>query len=207
MTYDEFKTHLITFLWKKGDTQLIASLDNLITMGDHELRRKVPITIREITETLPVDSIKFTMPAEFDSMVSLSDQQFGPYSNVTRATYDDKVAMTRNQQIWPFYTIQNGVVFLVGTFNPTTPTDVTFTYVRNIPVFQALYVCWLAEEYLDLYTYAVLKHSGPFLREDERVPLWKDLYGDAVASTIDDDNWNKKYGGSPLANRNVRTAP
>ena len=207
MIYDEFKTHLITFLWKVGDSQLIASLDDLITMANHELRRKIPVSIREITEILPVDSNEFTMPVDFDSMVTVADDTYGAYGTTTRASIDDQRMLTKGRTTVPIYRVIQGVVSFVGTFNATTPTDVTFTYLRKLPDFQATDASWLVDDYLDLYTYAVLKHSGPFLREDERVALWKDLYGDAVSSTIDDDNWNKKYGGSPLANRSVRTAP
>ena len=47
MNYTEFKTHLLTFLWKANDADLVASLDNLIIMANAELGRKLTISERE----------------------------------------------------------------------------------------------------------------------------------------------------------------
>ena len=68
MTYQEFKDHLIAFLWKTGDQVLIDNLDNLITMAEHELRTSFRIADRETSDTIVTSDLETPLPAEYHSM-------------------------------------------------------------------------------------------------------------------------------------------
>ena len=45
---------------------------------------------------------------------------------------------------------------------------------------------WLITDHPDVYFYATLKHSAPYLKEDERISLWAGLYGQIKASINSD---------------------
>lgn len=45
---------------------------------------------------------------------------------------------------------------------------------------------WLITDHPDVYFYATLKHSAPYLKEDERIALWAGLYGQ-IKSSINSD--------------------
>lgn len=44
---------------------------------------------------------------------------------------------------------------------------------------------WLLEAHPDVYLYGSLKHSAPFLRDDERIALWSKLYTDAMRQLME----------------------
>jgi hypothetical protein len=48
-----------------------------------------------------------------------------------------------------------------------------------------------------VYLYCVLKHTAPFLREDERLGTWDAMYGNAIGTALEENN-ERKYAGSPL---------
>lgn len=206
MDYAAFKTHLLTFLWKQNDTELVASLDNLIIMANAELDRKLTITGRELELDLVIGAETFLLPDDFSHMITLS------YANGTLVSCTPaKLAEDRLLLAPPgdngHYRIRGKYLELAGTFSAIDPTTFTLYYRNKIPDFKTLGVSYLADDYLDLYTYAVFKHAAPFLREDERVALWKDMYREALDSVLEDDKWNKTYGGSPSRTTLPRTPP
>ena len=197
MNYADFKDYLTTFLWKVGDQQLIGALDSLIRMADAELGRKLPISMRETTEVLTVDAETFPLPGDYAQMITVSNDTLGPFRNTTRALLDQARAADPTCVI-PKYYVQSTDLLLVGPYSVENPEDLAVTYRRTIPSFATTDSSWLEEDYLDLYTYAVLKHTATFLREDDRVQVWVMLFNDALTSTIEEDLWTKQYGGSPL---------
>ena len=67
---------------------------------------------------------------------------------------------------------------------PAEDTDIELLYYQKIPVLSASNATnWLLDEAPDLYLYGALKHSAPYLAEDARVAVWKDLYSEAVLGT------------------------
>jgi len=207
MDYAAFKTHVLTTLWKQNDTDLAASLDNLILMANAELGRKLTLSKREETIQLSIGSESSLLPADFDHMITLS-YSGGALVNCTAAKLaEDRVLVNAAPGDNGHYRIREKYLELAGNFDPAAPTTFTLVYRTKIPDFQECDVSYLADDYLDLYTYAVIKHCTPFLREDERLAMWKSMYGDALNDVLEDDKWNKTYGGSPSRATVVRTAP
>lgn len=205
MNYQEFKDHLVTFLWKSGDTQLINSLDNLIRMADAELNRKLLIERRNTSATLVVNQLDTPLPADYLSIKSVadSDGSLGEFSYKSPA----QIQTLRNVSSvsWlPVYSLLNKTLLLVGPATIVDPISVLVNYRIGVPNFQADDTSWLADEYLDLYTYAVLKQSSTFLREDERLPVWAGLYVDALESALDlsaHEQSQGVYASKPLPQR------
>ena len=78
------------------------------------------------------------------------------------------------------------------------PHPVSLIYYRKIPSFRVTDACWVADLHLDLMTYAVLKHAGRFVRDDDRVPGWKEDYQAALDSVIDEDTKQRYARGAPM---------
>ena len=206
MDYTEFKTHLLTFLWKANDADLVASLDNLIIMANSELGRKLTISEREEVLELSIGDETSLLPDDFSHMITLS-YSLGTLVSCTAAKLAEDRLLLAPPGDNGHYRIRGKYLELAGTFDAVSPTTFTIFYRSKIPDFEALDVSYLADDYLDLYTYAVFKHAAPFLREDERVALWKDMYKEALESVLEDDKWNKTYGGSPSRTTMSRTPP
>ena len=71
---------------------------------------------------------------------------------------------------------------------------IVINYQRRVPDFKTTDTSWLADEELDLLTYATLYHSAPFLREDERVALWQQMYIEALNKTNENSAHSQTRG-------------
>lgn len=199
MNYAAFKDHLITFLWKMGDTFLIDRLDSLVTMANHELNRSLKVERRHVLADLTVSANPSTLPADFRSMRNLSSPTLGEMIYVVPAEYARLQAGGGSSQasFGDRYTTSGKTLRIVGPTTVDTPVDLLLLYYADVPDFVATDDSWVADEYLDIYTYCCLKHSAPFLREDERIPIWSSLFASGLVEAIDDDQ-DRKYSGSPL---------
>lgn len=184
-TYQEFKDYLVDFLWKPGDAKLIASLPNLIRMGEAKLKRELRIEARHTSITLAVTSPVEPLPNDFYSMREVVDQDgnLGQLRYVSPAALKEKANARPNHWL-ALYSLEDKNILFAGPNQsiPATAKNITIHYVRDIPNFETEDQSWLTDDNLDLLTYATLYHSAPFLREDERVSMWNSLYAAALTS-------------------------
>ena len=187
LTYDEFKDHLIAFLWKFGDPQLTASLDNLVAMADAELRTSLRVADRETSTVINTSDLETTLPADYkamrgiasiDSTLNLPEFKYMSLSELM------SFYSTQNTNFWqPMYSLKgaNTLVLLGPTTGlPENEIELFISYKQGVPDYKTMDSSWVSDEYLNVYTYCVLKHSSMFVREDERLPNWGNLYGEAL---------------------------
>lgn len=200
LNYQQFKDHLVTYLWKTGDTQLINSLDNLIAMADAELRTSLRVSDREVSNTIITSEIKTPLPSDYHSMrgVVSTDSSLNLPEFKYKSPSELMSLYTRsNTDSWrPFYSLEDKLIILAGptTGLPENEIELIITYKQGIPDYKTDDSSWVSDEYLNIYTYCVLKQSGMFLREDERLPNWVILYQDALDKAIDDSAHNRQRG-------------
>lgn len=217
MDYATFKSFLTTHLWKVNDTVLTNNLDNLILMANAELNRKLNIQRREVSVTIAPETEDYSLPADFYQIMSLSNQQptrqrkGAEFQNTTFQHIQDLRARTDSAYIEPYYhavrAADANTLYLVGPFSSSNPGSLVLQYRTAVPDFAQTDSSWLADDYLDLYTYTVLSHCAPFLREDERVPLWQQYKTDALGSADGEDKRLVRFGGSPLHMKPHRHVP
>jgi hypothetical protein len=197
MTYTEFKDFLMLHLWKQGDTAVIAALDTLIVLATSELNRLLKVEQRSILVDLPVTATQVPLPADCREVRHLQLLGVGPMQYAIPAQFANFLQLNVGNTDLNYYTVVNNVIQLLGSFSVEVPAVIRLTYYANLPDFKATDASWVADDFLDVLLYATLKHSAPFLREDDRVKLWLTMYGDALASAIV-ENEDRKYAGSPL---------
>ena len=199
MNYADFKSYLARFLWREGDTAFESDLPNLITMGEARLSRDLRIQPMAVTKTAELAADSLVLPSDYLEMRTITSgttpapmQYVSPYER-------ERIKLSSSTSFQGIYTIAGNAILFVGPMSPTdtTPRTVTMTYYAKIPDFAATNTSWLADNYLDLYTYAVLRHTSSYLRDDERVALWKNEYDETLQSVIDSES-RKRYAGSPL---------
>lgn len=218
MDYDEFKAFLVTYLWKDGDQVLIDNLDRLIEMGHASLR--VDLRLRDQlelrTESLTTDT---TALSPFHYVRNLSSETDGEFKWVEPTQLTELRAAFPNK-VTPVYSIFNNLIQLSGPFADLQaagePYSVSISGYTDIPDFAQVGIetSFMADNYLDLYVYAVLQHAAGFLREDERVAQWKQLYNEGVQRVTNNDmmfgqrgkprSMALPYPASPTRNRNWR---
>jgi hypothetical protein len=57
---------------------------------------------------------------------------------------------------------------------------------------------WLLEEHPDAYLYGALAQTAPFLKDDERLPMWLARF-DQLIDEINIDGVRQAVGGRPVA--------
>jgi hypothetical protein len=70
-------------------------------------------------------------------------------------------------------------------------------YAKILPLTDSNPSNWLLLTHPDLYLYGALIHSAPFLREDERVPVWRENFEEALAAANLEDT-DSKRSGAPM---------
>lgn len=189
-TQDTFTDYLMTFLWKTNDAVLSTSLPTLISLAYAELNRKLVITRRETVLVVAEVGGVAALPADFQNLINVADATYGDYTRLTAHQYAKELASNGSNQTLPYYRVVGTEFHFIGASDVVTPREVTVTYRATLPLLPAdgLGVAsWLAEDYLDVLTYAALKHTAPWLREDERIQVWDKYYSDALGSTLEED--------------------
>jgi len=77
--------------------------------------------------------------------------------------------------------------------------DIEILYYANVsPLTDASPTNWLLTEHPDLYLYGALVHTAPFLKEDERVPVWEKMFVEALAEANVEDA-DARRSGAPMS--------
>jgi hypothetical protein len=199
MTYTQFKDYLARFVWRDGDTAFESDLDLLIKMGETRLNRDLRIQRQIESATIPVDNLNVSLPNDYAEArtVALSGPET-PLTLVSPRELQDRrsVAPARFQRV---YAIIGRQIGLVGVETDSS-RDLLLSYYARVPDFQDTDESWLADEYLDLYTYAVLRHTASYLRDDERVGLWQNEYIETLQSVMAEEQ-NRRFAGSPMVSK------
>ena len=98
-----------------------------------------------------------------------------------------------------FYSMTTGIIELV----PPAVDDITIdmVYYGKIPALSdANTTNWLLTKAPDVYLYGALTHAAPFLMDDQRMPVFSQIYLARVQS-LQDESQKALHSGSPLISR------
>ena len=183
LTYSQFKTHVADMLWRSSDTDLLNAMDTLILTADAEIARALDVEYRTKAEIVTLTGLDQPLPTDYYSMKEI----YGVDLNRGEFLYVPPAELKWEREIgstsWnPIYSLEGDNILFCGPFDSGNPAQFSLTYQRSLPDYAADDASWLADKYLDLYTYAVLKHAGIYSREDERVQTYDGLYQQAVTN-------------------------
>jgi hypothetical protein len=96
---------------------------------------------------------------------------------------------------------------ILGSSLETVPTPDT-EYTIELAYYQAFTTLdeeenttnWLLTSHPDVYVYGTLVHSAPYLKDDERIPVWVGLYEKAL-SDLKTESDTAEFSGSSLVTR------
>lgn len=196
MTYEQFKEYLLTHLWKQGDTLVFNNLSVVIATAEAELRRVLKVEDSSITAVIMAEDAVWPLPTDCKTIRSLSSPYYGEMKYLIPAEFADvSASMTKNGRV---YTVVNNNICLIGPVSASEPVELICWYYRKLPTLaESTDDNALLGNYFDVYLYCVLKHTAPFLREDDRLAVWNNLYTTALTSALD-ENDDRKYAGSPI---------
>lgn len=228
LTYSEFKSYVLTYLWRVNDVELSTNLDTLINQAEHEIDVLTrDWRVREGSGVIEPESQDYNLsPATVDG-VSVNVKSVSSLTNLQTSFYRDVgpvFSQTLPQDVFRYRTLQTSpqtkpvyavdsadsssvTLRLVGPFSAESPGKFHLEYRAALPDYKSTDQSWLADDYLNFYLFSVCKHCAMFLREDERLERYTALQTQAFDQAEQDDKQNLQFGGSPLVMRPHRRVP
>lgn len=192
--YEELKASVAKTA-NRSDQAFIDAVPDFIALAEAEMRREIRARSETQTMTLSIDDTSYPLPCGFDGMVSF---------NGTGAA----------NRAWGFVPINDiDSVFSPGANNYSLSADTIYfsrapgeVLMRYRAMFSPLGVrtrCnWILSKHPDAYLYGALKHSAPYLEDDQRLGTWETLFSQAIQD-INRQAINQQNGG-PLMMRSDR---
>lgn len=178
-------------------TNLQAEVTDLLNRGD--LAAKVPTWIalvearlqrilegRNMRSTVGVaftTSGTIALPSDFRSPVALTletqlrtwDVTLVPYALMTQKRGE----LTAGPPLYA--TVLNGNLLIAPLADSDTDYTGTLVYDANVAPLSATNPSnWVLVNHPDVYLYGAALHSAPYLKDDERLQMWKDLHDTAI---------------------------
>jgi len=177
----------------------VATLDLIIGAGEQRIYRDVRCSAQDTALSLTVSSNAVTLPSDFIEL------RGAPYvGTFTVAIYAPWEAITNQINIGAetanhpvYYSFQSDKMF----FYPTQADGTTITgqyYKRFADISTGLNAFF--NRYPDLFLYAALAESGPFLGETTRTPIWDDKY-QKIAFGVNETERRRYTRGGKLTTR------
>ena len=179
--------------WLDRD-DLDAQVPDFIRLTEAQLNRRLSDPEMEVSTTLTGDGA--LLPDDFGEMVSIGTADGYRLTPMSNTEYS---AIMPSSGKSAFYTIREGRVYYnAGAVNPV------LVYRRSIPPLTATNSSnWLLLRAPDVYLYGALLQASAFLVEDERIPLWKSAFEEAVVQ-LQADGARRKWGAGTIAPRIAR---
>lgn len=190
--------------WLNRD-DLAAVVPTFISLAEADINRKLKHWRMETRSTATLDSRFSTLPADWNSTVSLTTSINGKPYPIRLGSVAD-IADQRNLYsdtagIPKLYAITGGQLELFPT--PGEAYTAELVYLAKVPTLGgATTTNWLLTVSPDAYLYGALVQSAPYLKDDQRAPIWAGLYQSAIEglnSSSDEQRWSGS--GLRLKNR------
>lgn len=194
--------------WLNRD-DLTPYLPDFVALFEAEFERDVRVRemlVRAVTVP-PADEPRENLPGDFLELKSLQFNSNPPVvpEQATSAWIRAYRRQSGAEQGVPtFYTIE-GNQFL---FNRTpVGTELEIVYYATLPrLGPSQDTNWLLSGHPDIYLYGSLKHSAPFLKDDERIALWGALTDSAIQALLRRDV-RGQFNAAPVRIRSRRVMP
>ena len=197
-TYSELKTAVADWL---NRADLTAAIPNFIQLAEAKFNRELRTRqqVKRAYATLSGQYIQ--IPTDWLEAINLQ-------LNVTPVRVLDFVTLDQADRIRAnrygetnadAYTIVGEQLEVVPPVGANTEIDMTY-YMKIPALSDGNPTNWLLTAWPNLYVYATLVHAAPYLREDERVALWKGM-ADQLLEEIRLSDERAKHSGGPLRAR------
>lgn len=195
MTYssllEDVRRYLERGFTAESDQIVYEQLPRLITLGERRISRELKIQgfIRAVTTPLQTGVATYRKPDRWRDTVSMTvDGQpiFARSYEYCRSYWPDE-AETGSPQFYADYDYNHWLI----TPTPAADSNLEVVYYEQ-PRFlgEDFQTNWLTEYAPDLLLYATLLEATPFLKKDERIGTWQQMY-DRAAQALNGEDLKK----------------
>ena len=195
-TYTELKAALADWLLRDD---LTAVLPTFISLAEADINRRVRHWRMEKRATTELDSQYSALPFDFISPIrmSITGNRFAELEAVGQAEMLALRGGSNNGSGSPqYYSITSGEIEVYPSPAGTFTLEMAY-YGRIDALGDANADNWLLTYSPDVYLYGALLQAAPYLKDDERIGVWKGLYEESIAGLVLETD-KAKFGGSGL---------
>lgn len=193
-TYAELQT-AITNWSHRADLASIAP--DLITLCEAKVNRVLRIKTMETRVSATLDELYEDVPTDFLEMrkLKITTSPTSELTYLTPGTMDAKYPdLDAGRPL--HYTFLSGQLKFERT--PDQAYTMEMDYYKRIPALTNLATTnWLLTNHPDVYLYGSLAEVEPYIKNDVRISLWKQLYQNGIDQIIGADQ-RERWGGSVL---------
>jgi len=201
-TYAELKDQVRNFINKPDIDQTI---DTFIDLAEADIARKVRHWKMEKRATVQLDDQYSRVPTDWLESIRfyLSGGDTYELELASRAELLNRRMNSVNTSGRPkYYTMSDGAFEIYPTPDAAYTAELLY-FSQNTALSDANTSNWLLSDYPDVYLYGTLAHTAPFLGEDQRLPIWAQLYQSALDG-VNMASEKARYSGSGLR-MNIRS--
>ena len=201
-TYAELKDQVANFINKPDIDQTI---DTFIDLAEADIARKVRHWKMEKRATVQLDDQYSRVPTDWLESIRfyLSGGDTYELELASRAELLNRRMNSVNTSGRPkYYTMSDGAFEIYPTPDAAYTAELLY-FSQNTALSDENTSNWLLSDYPDVYLYGTLAHTAPFLGEDQRLPIWAQLYQSALDG-VNMASEKARYSGSGLR-MNIRS--
>jgi hypothetical protein len=190
MTYNTLVSDVKAYLERGGstDTEVIAQIPRFIMLAQERIAREVKVlgTIQYVSGNMASGVSVYAKPGRWRETVHLN---FGSGTGNNTRNFLFKRNYDALRSYWPddtqtgtpaYYAEYNFTHFLVvPTPNAAYPFELAYWELPE-PIDTGNQTNWLTQYAPDLLLYATLLETAPFLKTDERIQVWQQMYDRAA---------------------------
>lgn len=180
-TYDGLKAAIASTLNK---TNLTAYIPDFITLAEAVMGREITAIGQVDTYAdVQIDEDGWRLPCSADDLLSVT-YEGNPLTYLSPDRVGEVVSTNPG-----YYTIDGQTLRVAPTGTVTVRLTKAFC-----PLSSSVPYNWLLRSHPDAYLYGALMQAAPFLRDDERIPVWGQFFSNAINS-INQREIKRQVGG------------
>ena len=197
-TYSELQTAIADELNRQDLTSVIPTW---IAMAEASFNRVLRHRKMLCRATANMDTQFTALPTDFLEAKNIQ-LNTSPVTSLEFVTmeYMDQVRETSTGTP-AYYTFVGDNIEVCPT--PSAGQTVELVYYKKIPALSANSTNWLLSLYPDLYFYASLQHSAPYLKDDSRLELWSSI----TSTLLEQANLESDRAEKSGATLRIRVSP
>ena len=181
---------------------LTSQIQTFIQFVESDLNTRLRCREMIVRATATSDQEYVQLPADWVEAINL--QIVDGASPLRYVTLDEADLINKAQVLTQVsvYSLMNGAIELIPA--PSDDIDIEMIYYGKIPSLTDNNTTnWLLTKAPDVYLYGALVHAAPFLMDDQRIPVFGNIYLKRVEE-LNQESQKSLHSGSPLVARTRR---
>jgi hypothetical protein len=198
-SYSTLKSAIADYL---NRADLTSQIETFIQFAEADMNTRLRCR-EQIVRAEATSSAEYVqLPADWLEAINL--HIVGGQQPLRYITLDEADIVNKEQlYVGPhYYSLMNGAIEIVP--EPAEDIDIEMIYYAKIPALSDQNTTnWLLTKAPDVYLYGALTHAAPFLMDDQRIPVFAQIYLTRTQALIDESQ-KSLHSGSPLIARTRR---